>query len=312
MVGTAGGCSRPEPGAASRCAVVIRANVSAVRTQSKRHVIGRAAGARFGYQRRMWSVACLIGIGLAICPSPAMAQDRDFCANRPGLGTPPCTLAPGSAMIETGVAEWDHTADAGSIDDSATFGDLLLRVGVSRRAEVQFGLTSFTLDRMRDRTSGAVTHSSGVGDAFLAVRRGIAGPNGPVAVEAFVGAPPGHADRWSGGLLLPASANLPGDFQLALTPEVDLTLDADGHGRHIAYGGVAGLSRNVAANVSLAGELSAFEDADPAGHSLDARLAGSLAWQATPRLQIDVEADAGLSAGAPDSALMIGFARRFR
>ena len=64
--------------------------------------------------------------------------------------------------------------------------------------------------------------------------------------------------------------------------------------------------------VSMAGELAAFEDADPAGHSLDARFAASLAWQATPRLQLDVEADAGLSAGAPDTALMVGFADRFR
>jgi hypothetical protein len=105
---------------------------------------------------------------------------------------------------------------------------------------------------------------------------------------------------------------LPDGFQLALTPEVDLAADADRGGRHIAYGGVIGLSRNVSTKVSLAGELGAFEDADPAGHSLDARLAGSVAWQATPRLQLDFEADAGLSAGAPDRALMIGFADRFR
>jgi hypothetical protein len=255
---------------------------------------------------------CLSIAVLALCATPVLAQDRDFCANRPGLGTPPCTLAPGSAMIETGVAEWDHSANASGTDDSETFGDSLLRVGVSQSAEVQFGLTSLTLDRMRDHATGDVARTSGVGDAFVGVRRGLAGPNGPVAIAAFVSAPPGHAGRWSAGVLLPASVNLPGDFQLALTPEVDLAADADGRGRHIAYGGVVGLSRNLAANVSLAGELGAFEDADPAGHSLDARLAGSLAWQATPRLQVDFEADAGLSAGAPDTALMIGFAGRFR
>ena len=215
-------------------------------------------------------------------------------------------------MIETGIAEWDHSADASGTDDSETFGDLLLRVGVSQSAEVQFGLTSFTLDRMRDRATGALARTLGVGDAFLGVRRGLAGPNGPVAIEAFVSASPGHASRWSAGMLLPASVDLPGDFQLALTPEVDLAADADGSGRHVAYGGVVGLSRNIAATVSLAGELAVFEDADPAGHSLDARFAGSLAWQATPRLQVDFEADAGLSAGAPDVALMIGFAGRFR
>jgi len=253
-----------------------------------------------------------VGVMLALCASPAIAQDRDFCANRPGLGTPPCTIAPGSAMIEAGVAEWDHSADASATDDSEAFGDLLLRIGVSPSAEVQFGLTSFTLERMHDRASGAASRASRVGDAFIAVRRGIAGPDGPLAIEAFVSAPPGHASRWSTGLLLPASVNLPEAFQLALSPEVDLAADADGHGRHIAYGGVIGLSRNISADVSLAGEVQALENDDPGAHSLDVRLAGSIAWQATPRLEIDLEADAGLSAGAPDRAILFGFADRFR
>jgi hypothetical protein len=288
------------------------ADVSVLRAKGKRRPNWRAGRGRFGYQMRVREGACLVGFVLALCAAPALAQDRDFCANRPGLGTPPCTLAPGSAMIETGVAEWDDSADSNATDDSETFGNLLLRVGVSQSAEVQFGLTSFTLDRVRDRASGMATRTSGVGDAFLGVRRGIAGPNGPVAVEAFVSAPPGHIGRWTVGVLLPANVGLPDGFQLALTPEVDLAADADRGGRHIAYGGVIGLSRNVSTKVSLAGELGAFEDADPAGHSLDARLAGSVAWQATPRLQLDFEADAGHTAGAPDRALMIGFADRFR
>lgn len=260
----------------------------------------------------MGNAACLLGLALALCTGPALAQDRDFCANRPGQGTPPCTLAPGSTMIETGVAEWDHSADASGTEDSEIFGDLLLRVGVSQSAEVQFGLTSFTRDRIRDRVTGLVTHSSDVGDAFLGVRRGIAGPNGPVAVEAFVSAPADHPDRWRTGLLLPTAIALPDDFQLALSPEIDLAPDADGHGRHAAYGGVIGLSRNLTPKLSLGGELAAFEDADPAGHSLDARLTGELAWQVAPRLQLDLEGDAGLSAGAPDRAVMFGFAYRIR
>lgn len=252
-------------------------------------------------------------LALAVsCSTPAAAQDRDFCANRPGIGTPACTMAPGTAMIEAGVAEWDHSADAAGSDDATTVGDFLLRVGVSESAEVQAGLTSLVRDRLYDRASGQVTHSTDVGDAFLAVRRGLAGPNGPVAIEAFVSAPPDHPGSWSAGLLLPAGFDLPSGFQLALTPEIDLAADADGDSRHLAYGGVIGLSHSLGAKLSLGGELAAFEDADPAGHSLDARLAGSLAWQVAPRLQVDFEADAGLSAGAPDMALMVGFADRFR
>jgi len=249
---------------------------------------------------------------LAFVATPALAQERDFCANRPGIGTPACTMAPGTAMIETGVVEWDHSAKAAGSEDTTTFGEFLLRVGVSDSAEVQFGLDSLTRDRQHDSASGLTRHSTGIGDAFVAVRRGLAGPNGPVAVEAFVNVPPDDAGRWTTGVLLPIGFDLPSGFQLALTPEVDLTADADGKGRHASYGGVVGLSHGLATDLTVGGELAAFADDDPTGHALDARLAGELAWQVAPRLQVDFEADAGLSAGAPDVAFMIGFAGRFR
>ena len=128
---------------------------------------------------------------LALAPAPAQAQERDFCANRPGIGTPPCTLAPGNAMIEATIAAWDHSADAATIGDQLTVGDLAMRMGVTPSTEIQFGLTSYIRDRERDRASGAVSHTSGRGDAFIAVRQGLAGPNGPVALQGFITVPPG-------------------------------------------------------------------------------------------------------------------------
>jgi len=221
-------------------------------------------------------------------------------------------MAPGTAMIETGVAEWDHSAGPGGSEDDTALGQFLLRVGVSESAEVQFGFDSYTLDRTFDRAGRLVARSSGVGDAFFAVRRGVAGPNGPVAIEGFVSTPANDARQWTAGLLLPTGVDLPAGFKLAVTPEVDLAADANRHGRHVAYGGVVGFSHALATDLTAGGELAAFEDSDPAGHSLDARWSGSLAWQVSPRLQVDFEADAGLSAGAPHSAVMIGFADRFR
>jgi hypothetical protein len=274
-------------------------------------VISRVPALRLSYIARV-PVRCLLPAVLALVGAPALAQERDFCANRPGIGTPACTMAPGEAMIEVGVAEWDHLSNASSIDDNQTYGDFLLRVGVSDSAEIQLGLTSDVRDRLRNRASGLVTTSSDVGDAFLAVRRGIAGPNGPVAVEAFVSAPANHPGRWTAGLLLPAGVDLPSGFQLALTPELDLAADAGGHGEHFAYGGVIGLSHALGPKLTIGSELAAFEDADPIRRSLDARLTAELAWQIGPRLQLDFEADAGVSAGAPDTALVVGFAERFR
>jgi hypothetical protein len=247
-------------------------------------------------------------LALLALSAPAMAQERDFCANRPGIGTPPCTLAPGAVQVETTVTEWDRAADALSVENTLTFADWAVRVGVSESTEVQFGLTSL----VRDRATGAVARTSGVGDAFVAVRQGVAGPNGPVAVQAYITAPIGAAGSgdWGAGVSLPVSLDLPDDFQLGLTPEIDAAVDGDGRGRHLAYGGVVGLSHPAGKKVTLGAELAAFEDLDPAGHTLDARLTGEVAWQVGPRLQLDIEADAGLSADAPDEVVVVGFAER--
>ncbi|MBC2667267.1 transporter [Novosphingobium flavum] len=256
--------------------------------------------------------AILSGLLAMACTAPAHAEEREFCASRPGLGTPSCTMAPGTAMVEVGGIEWDGAADAGGRTDSLTFGDLGLRVGLDERTEVQVGYTAFTRQRSRDGSDVAVARGSG--DAMIGLRRGLAGPNGPVAVQAFVTLPVGRgvgtAGDWGAGLRVPAALTLPQGFEIDLTPEADAAVNQSGEGRHLAYGGVIGLAHAVAPRLSGELELAAFRDDDPAGHSTDARIAASLAWMVRPGLQLDAEYDRGLSQGAPDNAVALGFAFR--
>ncbi|MBW8755244.1 MAG: transporter [Sphingomonadales bacterium] len=252
----------------------------------------------------------------ALSATAAQAEERDFCADRPGLGTPACTLAPGSAMVELGIGAWDHTTDAASVEDDVTLGDVLLRVGVTETTEVQIGVTGHVVQRSRDRASGSVDRVAGMGDGTLAIRQSLSGANGPVAIEVFaaapLGKPPIGAGQWSGGILLPAGFTLPSGFELDFTPELDVTANGSGPGHHLAWGGVAGLSHGLGRQVTLTGEVAAFRDEDPGGHSTDARVAGSFAWQVSGHFQLDFEADAGLTAGAPDRSLALGLAWQFR
>ena len=265
--------------------------------------------------KRSLMVLCL-SVTTTLLPVAAHAEDRDFCANRPGLGTPACTLAPGKAMIEMGLGAWDHTSDSSSIEDDVTLGDALLRVGVTETTEVQIGITSHVIQRSRDRASGSVDRVTGIGDGTLAIRQSLTGPNGKIAVEVFATAPlakpPIGAGQWSGGVILPAGFELPSGFELDLTPELDFAANASGAGHHLAWGGVIGLSHGLGKQLTLTGEVSAFRDDDPDGRSTDARLAGSLAWQVSDTFQLDFEADAGLTAGAPDRSLALGLAWRFK
>ena len=258
--------------------------------------------------------AALAAFLLLVGAAPAHADDREFCANRPGLNTPPCTLSPGVVVVETGLAAIARSAGGGAIDDKLTFGDLLVRVGVAQSAEIEVGLTSFVRDRQRD--AGGVSTTRGVGDMVVAFRRGIAGPNGPIALHAFVTVPAGKsgigAGDWGAGLIVPMQFDLGHQFQIALSPEIDAAVNASGSGRHVQYGSVIGLSHPLTKTVGLTGELAAFRNEEPTGHETVAQAAASLAWQVLKDWQLDLEGDAGLSRAAPDYQVKLGFAHRFR
>ena len=221
----------------------------------------------------------------------------------------------GQVMAELGVLGWDHLADPVSAEDDLTFGEVLVRAGIDDRTEVQVGLGGFGTVRSHDRASGAITRSHGIGDLSLGLRRSLSGPGGPDALQVTVTVPTGAngigAGDWSASLLLPADLTLPRGFELDLTPELDAAVNANGNGRHLAWGGVVGIGHSLGSRVNLAGEFAAWRDDDPAGHATDARAALSLAWQAGRNWQFDLEGDVGLSAAAPRHALLLGLAHRF-
>lgn len=250
-----------------------------------------------------------------LAPAVAHADDMpDLCVNRPGLDTPPCTLPAGRVMVEVGAVNWEYSASPGTRDDSMTYADTVARLGLGHSTELEVGIGGWA--RQRSRAGAAVTTARGLGDMTFAVRHGFGSEaDAKVAVQAFVSAPvgraPGGAGDWGAGLLLPVALPLPAGFTLATTPEIDAAINGSGHGRHLAWGGVAGLSHALTSAISASADISAFRDEDPDGASTASRLALAAAWHAAPLLQIDVEFDTGLTRATPDHALILGFARQF-
>ena len=260
-------------------------------------------------------LAALALLTPALAPALARADEMpELCVNRPGLNTPSCTLPAGRVMVEVGAVNWEHTSNPGTRDDSLTYADTVVRLGLGHATELEVGLGGWT--RARRRAGAAVTAARGLGDATFAVRHGFGSEaDAKVAVQAFVSVPvgraPGGAGDWGAGLLLPVALPLPAGFTFATTPEIDAAVNSSGHGRHFAWGGVAGLSHALTSTISASVEVSAFRDEDPDGASTESRLAFAAAWHAAPSLQIDIEFDAGFTRAAPDHALIIGFARQF-
>jgi len=261
------------------------------------------------------AAAGLLGMALAL---PAAAEDREFCANRPGLGTPACTVSPGQVMVETGVADWSRDGDAEARADTLVLGDTLVRVGVAQVAEVQLGWTPFAHLHRRIRGNGAVEAADRAGDALVGFKLNIAHPGGEgfsAAVQSELSLPVGRAPigagDWGVNTVVPLSWELPGGIGLAAAPEVDAAVNGDGHGRHLAWGGTVGVGMAVGSQVSASAELQALRDDDPAGHATHCYAGVALAWQAGRNWQLDTGLDAGLNRASEDVALHLGFARRF-
>jgi hypothetical protein len=264
-----------------------------------------------------------IALALSACSTPAWADapdaapSRDLCPDRPGLGTPSCTLDAGRVMVELGLGDWTRDKAGTLRTDTITAGDTLVRFGLNDRLEAQIGWTAYGHVRTRDAVTRAVGTASGTGDVTLALRQNIRNPDGSgvsIAAMPYVTLPVGGhaigAGDWGAGLLIPMSFDL-GGVSLALSPEVDAAVDGDGKGRHLAYGSVVGLGFSLTDTLSASTELSLHRDRDPSGHATEALAGLSAGWQPNDNLQLDAGLNIGLNAASADTELYVGIARRF-
>jgi hypothetical protein len=260
----------------------------------------------------------LIAAALFVAP-PAQAQTaaptdglRDFCAQRPGKATPPCIVDIGHLQVETGLVDAVFQHSGGVHDDAYTLGATELRLGVSRRVELEAAWAPVVVDRTRGGP-----HRTGTGDASVAVLAALTDPDkmgGAVSAEAFVTLPTAThglgAGGFTGGARLPMAIPLSDGFSLGLTPEVDVLRDAAGGGTHAAWIGVASLGRSFGP-VTLGAELWGQVEDEPAGtvRRASADLTGALMIGKT--LQLDAGANFGLNRQTPDAEVYVGVSRRF-
>ena len=261
-----------------------------------------------------WMLAGL----LIASATPALAQDRNYCPNRPGLGTPACTIAPGHVSVETALGDWTRDDNSDQRSDTVLIGDTLVRIGVGDSVELQAGFTPFGHMRSRDKASGDVDRANRVGDALLGAKLNLRNPDGSglsVALQPFatlpVGRQPVGAGDWGAGMLVPVTYDLNDALNLEATSEVDAAVDQDGHGRHLAYSETAGLAWAFSKTLTATAELQVSRDDDPSGGTTQALAGLSLASMVGKTLQFDAGANAGLNHNSPDLELYLGVSKHF-
>ena len=256
---------------------------------------------------------------MAVAPASAQSQpptERDLCTDRPGLGTPACTIDKGRVVLEVGLADWTRDDGAGSREDSFLFGDALARIGISDTVELELGLTSLGYQHTRDATG--VSHATRIGDAFVGAKFNLSNPDGShfsAALLPYATLPTGRqpigAGDWGAGLIVPVSYELSESLELQASPEIDAAVDADGNGRHTAYGSTVGLGFSVSGSVSGAIEYQGIRDRDPSGYTTQSLAGLSFAWQRSGDLQFDIGSNIGLNRDTSDIEVYFGVSKRF-
>lgn len=268
----------------------------------------------------MVRAACISGLVAALLAADNALADDDsrFCPTRPSIGGSSCTTEPGRVHVETSFLDWQRDDRAQEREDQILAADLLVRVGVASKTEVQVGWTGYGRARTRDKAGGTMETVRSSGDLRFALRQHLAGEKGKpfsAGIEGFVTAPTGKAPigdgTWSAGAIVPVQYDLTEKLAVSFTGEADAAADESGQGRHLAYSGITSLRYKLSERVTTTAEVFLERDNDPAGHETHALAALSTAWKPTKVLQLDMLAVAGLNHRSPDVRLVAGGAVLF-
>ena len=258
----------------------------------------------------------LILVGLTTAATAASADQGPICSDRPGKATSACTVPQGHWQIETGLADWTLQKSAGERDTSLVLGETTIKYGLTDGSDLEVDVTPW--QRTTSRGPGFHQSASGIGDVKLLYKQRVVPTDAPVQVIAmpFVKIPTANHSlgngEWEGGVLFPIAYSIPkSPFSIGLTPEVDWTADADGHGHHTAMVQVATFGWQATDKLNLSAEIWGQWDWDPSGTTRQASADGSVAYLLSSDVQLDAGANFGLNRATPDEEWYAGISVRF-
>jgi len=244
----------------------------------------------------------------------AAQEEKPICPDRPGRGTSACTVEAGHAQLELGLLDESFQRRSGVTTDTGNAGSLLAKWGINQRIDAEAGMALYQYQRVHD-ASGSQT-MGGIGDLFLHAKYNPLPAEGQLALmlDPFLKLPTAGGGLGNGvvegGLVVPMSYDLGNSWSLAMTPEVDLLLNASGSGHHANLVDVAGLGKSFGP-LALGAEVWTGQNLDPAGTISQYSFDLDAAWLANNDIQLDGGVNIGLNRATPDLEIYFGISRRF-
>ncbi len=249
-------------------------------------------------------------------------QQREFSPDRPSQFTGPVTVDAGHVQLEMDLANYvydRHNPERARVDiDQWNAAPFDLRIGLTKRTELDVLYEGYINLRTRDRDARTVSTQSGFGDLTLLFKYNLFGNEGGTfafGILPYLKLPTNTAHfgnkRVEGGVELPLSINLPANFQLGLQTEFDAVRnDADTRYEaaftNIAYLGYNFLDKKFTVYAEWYSRVNRGSDSE-----VDGEVDAGLIYYIGKNAEVDCGCNFGVTRAAPDYQPFVGLSVRY-
>ena len=263
----------------------------------------------------MRNIIAASGLLLVLLANPAHAE-REMTTDRPDTTESPFTVEAGRVQVEMSFFEYSQDkANSVHADVKVTewsFAPFNVRIGVADNVDLHVIFEPQHHVRIEDRDARTVASVSGIGDMTLRAKWNFWGNDGgpsALGLMPFVKVPTADSrignGRVEGGVILPASFELPAGWGLAVMTEVDFVRNDANIGYDHLWVNTASFDHKVAGPVDGFIELVSQVGGPPV-----VSLNGGLTMGVGEDLQFDTGVNVGLTRGATDFLLFTGISWR--
>ncbi|QNN43715.1 transporter [Pedobacter roseus] len=163
---------------------------------------------------------------------------RDMETDRPDVTESPITVDAGHFQYESDLFRLQRERSEHLVKNTYLFNQANLKLGLTGSTALQLVVQSYVLSKEVSDEEGSVDHSHGFGDLTLRIKQNLIGNdkgNFAIAILPYVKFPTSaveEGERYEGGLILPMSLKLPGDWRLGMQVEADRLQDSEGSAMH--------------------------------------------------------------------------------
>lgn len=227
---------------------------------------------------------------------------REMETDRPDVTESPYTVDAGHFQYETDLVRLIKEKSDIQKTNTLLINQANLKIGITGSTAIQIGWQSYGRQNETELSSGSVIKTYGIGDVTLRIKQNIVGNdhgNFALAILPYVKFPTSKYDKESqfeGGLIVPMSYKLPGEWKLGLQFEVDRLKDLDQTSMHTEFLQTLTISHSLFKGVD--GIAETYYTYDFKAHQLSNYINAAI--------QIDIardfKLDAGMNYGIQDTA----------